>query len=125
MGFTYASRFPVEEWARRFRARYESDTALVLYEVPVMGGLARLGRPFIERGMRRGTPKALHGQVILVYRGADEWKKRLGVDLPDAAYLVLLDREGRIAWLHRGGFSEEAFEALARQADGLRAADPR
>ena len=28
------------------------------------------------------------------------------------AYLALLDADGRVRWLHRGGFSDEAMTAL-------------
>ena len=116
LGFSYGSRFPVEAWTTRFRRDFGADTAVTFFEVPVIGGLARVARPFIDGGMRRGTPRALHESVITVYGGASEWKLRLGFREPDDAYLVLLDRTGRVVWRHAGPCREEDYALLAAEA---------
>src|SRR3954468_7081699 len=48
LGFTYDSRFAVEAWAKRFRAEFSSDPRVTFYEVPMIGGMARLGKWFID-----------------------------------------------------------------------------
>ena len=63
LGFTYQSRFAVEAWAERFRAQFQSDRRVTFYEVPMIGGVARLAKWFIDSGMRRGTPKEDYGHV--------------------------------------------------------------
>ena len=77
MGFTYQSRFPVEAWADWYRKTVGSRADVTLFEVPMIGGLATLGRWFIDRGMRSGTPVELHDRVITVYGGTGDWKRRL------------------------------------------------
>lgn len=72
-GFTYQSRFAVEAWAKRFRGDFEKNPQVTFYEIPMIGGMARLGKWFIDSGMRRGTPKADHENVITVYGGTDPW----------------------------------------------------
>jgi len=67
LGFTYKSRFAVEAWASRFRAQFQSDPGMTFYEIPMIGGLARLAKWFIDTGMRRGTPEADYEHVITVY----------------------------------------------------------
>ena len=106
IGFTYKSRFPVEAWAEWYRTAIDSKTDVTLFEVPTIGGLGTLGRWFIDRGMRKGTPVELHDHVITVYGGTGEWKQRLSYSPAheDDAYLVVLDRDGVVRWLHRGGF---------------------
>jgi hypothetical protein len=113
LGFTYDSRFAVEAWAKKFRAQFETGRGVTFYEIPMIGGLAKLGKWFIDSGMRRGTPSADYEHVITVYRGADVWKQRVGFGDPNAAYVILLDSTGRVAWRYAGGFDEQAFHALA------------
>jgi hypothetical protein len=119
LGFTYDSRFPVEAWTKRFRQEFGTNPAATFFEIPMIGGFGRLGRWFIDSGMRRGTPKELHENVITVYGGTDPWKRRVGFNDPDIAYLILLDREGRVRWLHAGPLDEERFSSLAAVAAEL------
>jgi hypothetical protein len=114
LGFSYDSRFAVEEWCRRFQKEFRSEEGVTFFEIPIIGGLGRLARPFIDGGMRKGTPQELHENVIIVYGGGDPWKKRTGYRDPDTAYLILIDEAGRVVWLHTGAFQEASFEELAR-----------
>jgi len=119
LGFTYDSRFAVEAWAKKFREQFETDPSVTFYEIPMIGGLARLGKWFIDSGMRRGTPKTDYEHVITVYGGTDAWKQRVGFGDPKAAYLILLDRSGRVAWRYAGGLDKEAYEALSSEVSRL------
>src|SRR4029077_5525462 len=95
-------------WADWYRAAIASKTDVVFFEVPMIGGLAKLGRWFSDRGMRNGTPPELHERVITVYGGTDDWKQRLAFspDHENDAYLVVLDGEGVVRWLHHGAFEQ-------------------
>jgi hypothetical protein len=123
MGFTYASRKPVEAWAERLKPALATMNDATFYEVPVIGGMARMGKWFIDSGMRRGTPKALHENVITVWGGTKQWKARAGVtDARDTlAYITLIDREGRIRWRYTGGFDAAVFDELTAELRGLTA----
>ena len=121
-GFTYQSRFAVEAWTRRFRQDFEKNPQVAFYEIPMIGGMARLGKWFIDSGMRRGTPKADQENVITVYGGTERWKQRLGVKAEDVAYLVVLDKKGNVAWCQAGPFEDARYEALAAQVRKLASA---
>jgi len=112
MGFTYESRRPVEAWTKRFRQEFGQNPETAFFEVPMISGMARLAKLFIDSGMRRGTAKEDHDKVITVYGGASDWKQRLAVADTDAAYLILLDREGRVRWRHAGLFAENVWPEL-------------
>jgi hypothetical protein len=124
MGFTYQSRFPVEAWGEWYRTTLGQRTDITFFEVPMIGGVARLGRWFIDRGMRSGTPTELHEQVVTVYGNTGDWKRRLSYASAheDDAYLIVIDRKGVVRWLHHGGFDEaradELREILTSLADG-------
>ncbi|MCL4794265.1 MAG: hypothetical protein KJZ84_06875 [Bryobacteraceae bacterium] len=113
IGFTYGSRFAVEDWAKRFRQEFERLPGVRFYEVPMIGGMARLGKWFIDSGMKKGTPERDHGRVITVYSGSGAWKSRLGYREKDAAYLILLDRQGKVRHLHNGKMNDAAWRRLA------------
>lgn len=114
MGFTYKSRFPVEAWGSWYRATFGSSPDVTFFEVPMIGGLSTLGRWFIDRGMRRGTPTELHDEVITVYGGTGDWKERLSysTDHKDDAYLIVVDREGIVRWLYHGAFDQPRGDEL-------------
>ena len=112
LGFSYDSRRPVETWTKRFRQQFGQHPDTASFQVPVISGLARLAKLLIESGMRRGTAKEDRDTVITVYGGASEWKDRLGVQDTDLAYLLLLDREGRVRWRHAGLFDESLWPEL-------------
>ena len=119
MGFSYDSRFAVEAWTKRFRGDFDKTPQVTFYEIPMIGGMARIGAWFIDGGMRRGTPKADHENVITVYGGTGPWKQRLGVTNEKFAYLVLLDQKGNIVWRHAGPFEDAPHRALCGQVRKL------
>ena len=119
LGFTYDSRFAVEAWTGRWRKQFGADTRTAFFEVPMLGGMARMGKWFIESGMRRGTPAEDHERVITVYGGADAWKRRFNCRQDKAACLILLDAQGNIHWNKESMFDESAWKDLEREATAL------
>lgn len=118
-GFSYSSRFPVEQWAARWEDKYGLDARVAFYEIPMIGGLARLGKPFIDRGMRRGTPPEKHANVITVYSRTGPWKKLLQVTDDKLAYVVLIDAQGVVRQSFSGPYSEAAFNDLTKVVRSL------
>lgn len=119
LGFTYESRFAVEALTGRFRKDFGNKPQVTFYEIAMIGGIARLGKWFINSGMRKGTPQKDHENVITVYGGTETWKQRLQFQSPNAAYLVLLDQLGRVHWLRNGSYDEQAYADLSRRVAGL------
>ena len=121
LGFSYDSRHAVDAWADRFRGEFHADSHVTCLEMPMMSGVgARMGKPFIERGMRSGTPKALYRNVVVVWSDVGAWKERLHVRDSKLAYLMLLDREGRLVWSGTGGRDVKGYERLSERVRALR-----
>jgi hypothetical protein len=123
LGFSYDSRFQVEAWAKRFRQDFGAQPGVTFFEIPMIGGMARMGKWFIDSGMRRGTPKADHENVITVYGGTDAWKQRVGLNDPKAAYLILIDQRGSVAWRSAGSLDEQRYGALSSEVSRLLSAN--
>jgi hypothetical protein len=121
LGFTYDSRFAVEAWGSWFKAQVGGRPDVTYFEVPMMGRAARLGRFFIDRGMRKGTPKDAHDHVITVYGDTGPWKARVGFTeaRENDAYLLLIGRDGTIAWKYTGPFDEAQAAALEATVENL------
>jgi len=119
VGFTYNSRFPVEAWIGRFRKDFGDNPSSTFFEIPMIGGMARMGKWFIDSGMRKGTPAKDQENVITAYGDTAAWKQRVGYESPDAAYLVLIDRRGGVRWRHIGAFDEEAYKDLSSHVTAL------
>ena len=119
LGFTYASRFPVEAWVGRFRKDFDHNPAVTFYEIPLIGGMARMGKWFIDSGMRRGTPVADRENVITVYGGVDAWKTAVDCKDPNQACLLLLDQRGVVQWRYAGKFDDKIYAELAEQVHRL------
>jgi hypothetical protein len=122
LGFTYDSRFQVEAWAKRFRQNFGGEPRATFFEIPMIGGLAKLGKWFIDGGMRRGTPQGDRENVITVYSGSEVWKRRVGFDDPKSAYLILIDGGGKVAWSYAGSLDETPYRALSSEVSRLLAA---
>jgi hypothetical protein len=122
LGFTYDSRFSVEAWAKRFRKDFGSEPRVTFFEIPIIGGLATLGKWFIDSDMRRGTPKADQENVVTVHGGTEAWKQRVGFHDPRAAYLILIDENGKVVWRYTGNFEDEPYHTLSSQLVKLLAA---
>jgi hypothetical protein len=122
LGFTYDSRFPVEAWAKRFRQDFPSEPRVTFFEIPMIGGLAKLGKWFIDGGMRRGTPQADRENVITVYRGSEVWKRRVDFRDPKSAYLILIDGGSKVLWIYAGSLDETPYRALSSEVSRLLAA---
>jgi hypothetical protein len=119
LGFTYDARTAVEAWAGRFRKDFGEDQRVAFFEVPMIGGLARLGKWFIDNGMRKGTPPADYEKVITVYGGVAPWKQRVEFGDRRAAYLILIDPRGKVVWRDAGSLDEQRYRGLSREVRSL------
>lgn len=123
-GFTYDSREPVEAWTAHARSVWGGESQFTWYQVPMIGGLARLAKPFITGGMRKQTEPRYRPNAVVVFGGTGPWKARLGVGDERWAYLVLLDRDGIIRWRHAGSYDPAAAADLDAQVRTLLAPPP-
>lgn len=119
LGFTYDSRFPVEAYVDSFRVAFAGEPRARAYSVPMIGGLGKLARTFIDGGMRRNSPRELHPYTVTVYDDVSKWKERLDHPGGDVAELILLDRRGRVAARHTGAYDRAASDSISARARRL------
>jgi hypothetical protein len=118
-GFSYGSRTAVEAWGHHVQTTWGGDARVAWYQLPMVGGLGRLAKPFITGGMRKETPAQYHGNSVVVFGGTGAWKARLGVKDDRAAYVVILDRDGVVRWIAAGAIDDRRLAELDAQVRAL------
>jgi hypothetical protein len=122
-GFSYDSRFAIEAYVERYKKDFKGHPGITFFEVPIIGGMGMLGKPFIDSGMRRGTPKELHENVITVYGGAGDLRKAFqpkGLKVDDKhAHLALIDAEGIVRWSFTGPMDDAKYLEFKAAAEKL------
>jgi hypothetical protein len=92
----------------------KASPGLTLYELPTIAN--PVWRPlsgWIDSGMRGGVPRVKWGAVVTLYEDAPLLRDFLGDRGGHTTHVVLLDRDGRVAWFDAGGFTEGSARALA------------
>jgi hypothetical protein len=96
-GFTKASKTPTGEWAKKLFAQFGTHSGFELYQLPVLEDVPRLVRGMVISGIKKGVPENARDHFVPVLQGEAELKKAVHYqENDDAAYLVLLDREGNV-----------------------------
>ena len=118
-GFSRASQTPTEAWAKRIRADFGKYAAFELYQLPVLQDAPRLIRGMITSGMKKGVPEKERANFIPVMHDEAELKKLVGYKEPDDAYLVVLDRNGQVAFQTHGATPDANYAALQSKLESL------
>ena len=106
-----------QQWAKQSSIEFEQHSTTICYSVIFLESVPRLFRGFVTSGIKKGIPEDKHAQAIGVIRGEKLWKERMGVSNDDVAYLILLDRSGKIIWMHSETFSQDNFSHLKQKID--------
>jgi len=114
-GFSRASADATRPWLEACRtatASKPAPTRAACYDVRMLADVPWLLRGLVERGMRSGLPADLQKTVLLVYEDNDAWRKRVGFAEPDTAYLVAVDKDGRVKASAKGAHTQKELERL-------------
>lgn len=114
-GFTKASKGPTSEWADKISSDLSSQPEFELYQLPVLEGVPRLLRGMVISGIKKGVNERVRDHFVPIVQGEASLKRLVSYREADDAYLVILDRSGKIAGQMHGMYSEESYkEVLVR-----------
>ena len=111
-GFTKASKVPTSAWGKRISGDFATETGFALYQLPVLEAAPRLIRGFIISGMKRDVPENMRDHFIPVLSGEANLKKLVNYKEADDAYLLVLDREGKIMAQQHGAVNDASYSQL-------------
>lgn len=117
VGYTQKAQFDIDRW---ILGALQAGVRAEIVEVPTIAGMMpQMVQSFIDNGMRSGIPQGDWGSVVGVYEDAPKIIAALGNDRPQSAYVVLLDREGRIVWTTNTGYSASQILELKAKVEEL------
>lgn len=125
LGFSRNSQYSIEKWMKPFKQDFKNNAGVVAYTVPVIeGSMGRLAKPFITGGMRKGVPKEDQATFVAVFTSSNDWRQRMQVTDEQIGYIVVIDQQGKVAWIYRQPYSEDGYNQLVKQVRSLLARAP-
>lgn len=84
------------------------------WSVAMLEAAPRLIRPLIRSGMRKQAADQT-GRWLCLYKGEKEWRAALGVADDKLPVVVVVNRQGGVAWKRAGRFEGGAAQAVRQQ----------
>lgn len=111
LAFEQKTQFKIDSWADTLFNRYDINTNLGYYEIPMISGFYSFMSGVIDGGMRGKITSTLHDNVATFYGDREPYKKALNITDMSECYLYVVDRNGKIVH-YETGYSD--FQKLNR-----------
>lgn len=112
IGFSKSSKVQTGEWGKHVAEEFGQDGGVTYYQMPVLESVPRMMRGMVTRSIRNGTAPEMKEHMLPVFEKEEEWKTLVKFSGANDAYVVVLDREGKLAWSGSGKWTEERFATL-------------
>jgi hypothetical protein len=119
LGFSHASSTPTGAWAKRAQEDFGKNPNFVLYQLAVIEEAPRFVRGMITSGIKKGIPENQRGYFVPVVHDEAELKKLVNYKEADDAYIVVLDRGGKVVYQTHGATVGAAYDELHTKVQTL------
>ncbi|MEE4311402.1 MAG: hypothetical protein V2J62_05985 [candidate division KSB1 bacterium] len=120
MAFKRETQLKIDSWLKPFLERFEKNTSIHFFEIPMLAKGWKLMSRFIDGGMRSGIPTEKHGNVSTFYGDVDKYCRLLSITDKSDGYVFLLDGDGIIRWRSSGFATEGKLESLYSKIESLK-----
>ncbi len=118
VGYKQETQFDIDRW---LLALAQADLRVKVLELPTIPGMfPRMFSGAIDAGMRRGIPDEDWQSVVTLYGDAAPVARFTGNADGLPGRVLLLDREGRVAFFHDRGFSVGTLRRLQEVLAAIR-----
>jgi hypothetical protein len=118
-GFSKASKTANNAWAHKISHDFTGQSALLIYQLPVIEGAPRFIRGMIVSSMRKEVPENARDHFVPLVQGERELKTFVHYKEPDDAYLVVLDRSGKVIKQAHGPLNEATYAQIREEIEML------
>jgi len=119
LGFSHASSTPTGAWAKRAGDEFGKNPGFVLYQLAVIEDAPRFIRGMIISGIKKGVPDSQRATFIPVVHEEAALKTLVGYKAEDYAYIVVLDRGGKVVYQTHGATVDATYTELRAKLAGL------
>ncbi len=121
IGFTQHSQDATTAWQKLVRLQLARSGSIGFYDMAMLAEIPGFVRPVVLRSIKHAVPDVLKPNFLPLTDKEDAWKQAAGYakDQPDAAYVLLVDRGGRVQWSTHAACSVAGFEQLRQRALAL------
>jgi hypothetical protein len=125
LGFSQHSADATTVWEKSIRTSLANSPSVGYLDMPFLEDAPSFIRPLIVRSIRKQVPPVLHPYFVPLTSGQAAWKQLTGftASAADAAYVLLVDRNGEVLWQTHEAFSQARFDELASAARKLAASN--
>ncbi|MBP9087167.1 MAG: hypothetical protein KBG15_13685 [Kofleriaceae bacterium] len=95
----------INSWLAPLLAQYVTSDEVSYYEIPLIAGGYGMVAKFIDGGMRRGVPQALHDRTATYYGPRQPFFDALEITDTSKPYLFVLDKQGHIVFRVAGWYN--------------------
>ena len=118
IGYKQQAQFDIDRW---ILGLMQAKADVRLLEVPTIPGmLASMASGFIDDGMRSGIPREDWKVVVTLYGGAAKPVAAFtGTENGNNARVIVLDKDGQVAWFSDDGYSASKVLAVVGLVEGM------
>ena len=126
IGFGRHSQDATTAWEKPVRLQLAHLPAIGFYDMAMIAEVPGFARGFVLHSIRKAVPDVLKPNFVPLVDHEDDWKHASGYlsNQSEAAYVLLVDRTGRIRWSTHAAYTSEGFAHLTEAAQQLASEKP-
>jgi hypothetical protein len=99
-------------WNDPFLNDYPQDDKVTSYAIAMLEDVPSLLRGMVRGGIKKSVPSSMRHRFLTVKQDENQWKQYVGLKSDKDPYLILLDRNGQLQWMHSGTFDPTIYGGL-------------
>jgi hypothetical protein len=99
-------------WNDPFFKDYPQEDKVTSYAIAMLEDVPSLLRGMVRGGIKRGVPLSMRRRFLTVTQDENQWKQYVGLKNDKDPYLVLVDCNSQVQWIHHGAFDPTVYGDL-------------
>ena len=121
LGFGRNSKDATTAWEKPVRQQLAQPGSVGFYDMAMLAEVPGFVRGMVIRSVKNDVPDVLKPNFLPLTSSESDWKRVAGYDpsQPEAAYIMLVDKAGRVQWSTHAAFTPAGFAELTERSKSL------